>query len=142
MRVTEKELAGFQKNSGRLAKDEGKAPKKRKYANVRTQVDGIWFDSKLEARRYVELKLLQRTGQVEYFLMQVPFHLPGGVVYKVDFFIKWRTTMLRPPHITLEDTTGKDMQAKTNKIKQVKALYGLDVEIVKAAAGTGNPARG
>ena len=89
MRVTEKELAGFQKNSGRLAKDEGKEPKKRKYANVRTQVDGIWFDSKLEARRYGELKMLKAAGQVEYFLMQVPFHLPGGWAWVDGKIVVW-----------------------------------------------------
>ncbi|MCZ5495909.1 DUF1064 domain-containing protein [Escherichia coli] len=33
------------------------------------------------------MKLLRKAGRVVTFLMQVPFHLPGGVVYKLDFMV-------------------------------------------------------
>jgi len=33
-----------------------------KYRNVRTEVDGIKFASKKEARRYQELRLLEKAG--------------------------------------------------------------------------------
>jgi hypothetical protein len=39
-----------------------------KFHAKRTQVDGIWFDSKAEAGRYGELKLLERAGEIEDFL--------------------------------------------------------------------------
>ena len=38
-----------------------------KYNAKRTEVDGIWFDSKLEAERYIELKLLQAQREVVWF---------------------------------------------------------------------------
>ena len=36
-----------------------------KYKNKKVSVDGIEFDSKLEANRYCELKLLQRANEIK-----------------------------------------------------------------------------
>lgn len=46
-----------------------------KYGAVRTQVDGITFHSKAEARRYVELKLLQQAGEISELELQPRFPL-------------------------------------------------------------------
>lgn len=46
-----------------------------KYGNQKTIVDGIKFDSKHEAYRYVELKLMERTGLIKNLRLQVPFEL-------------------------------------------------------------------
>ena len=56
-----------------------------KYGAKKTDVDGIRFDSKKEAKYYQELKLRQMAGEIVFFLRQVPFYLPGGVTYRVDF---------------------------------------------------------
>ena len=37
------------------------------------QVDGIKFDSLKEARRYQELRLLERAGKIADLRLQVPF---------------------------------------------------------------------
>lgn len=61
----------------------------RKYRNTPTVVDGIKFPSKGEARRWSELKLLERGGAIKDLKRQVLFHLSGrrGKVgrYTVDF---------------------------------------------------------
>ena len=46
-----------------------------KYRNKRTQVDGIWFDSKAEAKRYAELRLLEKAGEIWALLLQPEFPL-------------------------------------------------------------------
>jgi hypothetical protein len=46
-----------------------------KYGNKKVVVDGIEFDSKKEARRYSELKLLQRAGQISDLQLQQEFEL-------------------------------------------------------------------
>lgn len=46
-----------------------------KYGNRKTEVDGIEFDSKKEARRYCELQLLLRAGQIEELQLQKEFEL-------------------------------------------------------------------
>lgn len=62
----------------------------------RVTVDGIKFDSKREAKRYLELKLLERAGEVTGLELQVPIALEGrdGAIltptgrqmrYKADF---------------------------------------------------------
>ncbi len=47
----------------------------RKYGNRKVVVDGIEFDSQKEARRYWELKLLQRAGKITDLQLQREFEL-------------------------------------------------------------------
>lgn len=46
-----------------------------KYKNRKTTVDGIVFDSKKEAARYQDLRLLERAGEIQDLRCQVPFEL-------------------------------------------------------------------
>lgn len=48
---------------------------KSKYSARKTVVDGINFDSAKEARRYSELRLLERAGEIFELQMQVKFTL-------------------------------------------------------------------
>ena len=48
---------------------------KSKYRAKKTFVDGIRFDSVREARRYKELKLLERAGEIKELRMQVKYVL-------------------------------------------------------------------
>lgn len=47
----------------------------RKYGSKKVRIDGIIFDSKKEARRYHELKLLQRAGEISGLELQKTFEL-------------------------------------------------------------------
>jgi hypothetical protein len=47
--------------------------RKSKYAAIPTIVDGIRFASKKEARRYTELKLLERAGEITCLELQPKF---------------------------------------------------------------------
>lgn len=46
-----------------------------KYGAVATEVDGIRFASKKEAARYVELKMLEKAGEIDGLQLQPRFHL-------------------------------------------------------------------
>lgn len=46
-----------------------------KYGNHKTVVDGITFDSKKEANRWCELKLMEKAGIIGNLERQVPFRL-------------------------------------------------------------------
>lgn len=46
-----------------------------KYRAKKVVVDGIEFDSKKEANRYSELKLLEKAGKIKNLQLQVPFVL-------------------------------------------------------------------
>ena len=66
-------------------------PAENKYHATRTVVDGITFDSKREAARYTELKLMQRAGLISDLRRQVKFELipkqqgERAVSYIADF---------------------------------------------------------
>lgn len=47
----------------------------RKYGSKKVKIDGIVFDSKKEAHRYCELKLLLRAGKISNLELQKPFEL-------------------------------------------------------------------
>ena len=46
-----------------------------KYRAIRTTVDGIAFHSKREAARYLELKLLERAGEISDLVLQPRYPL-------------------------------------------------------------------
>lgn len=46
-----------------------------KYKNRKTVIDGIPFDSRKEANRYVELYLMQKAGEISDLQMQVKYVL-------------------------------------------------------------------
>lgn len=67
-----------------------------KYKNKKIIIDGIEFDSKKEAKRYSELKLLERTGKIKDLELQKVFELQPSfkkngktyrkTTYKADFY--------------------------------------------------------
>lgn len=46
-----------------------------KYHSKKTELDGITFDSRKEAQRYAELKLLERSGAIHNLQRQVRYEL-------------------------------------------------------------------
>lgn len=46
-----------------------------KYGAIKLKVDGRVFDSRKEAMRYSQLKILERSGEISELQMQVPFEL-------------------------------------------------------------------
>lgn len=56
-----------------IAASENSNKKRSKYNAVKSVVDGITFDSKLEAKRYSDLKILQRLGEISNLRLQVPY---------------------------------------------------------------------
>lgn len=51
-----------------------------KYHAIKTWTDGIWFDSKREARCYQTLLMRQRAGEITHLARQVPYELQPGFV--------------------------------------------------------------
>lgn len=109
------------------------APLQHKYLAVKQELDGIKFASKLEAQYYLKLKTLQQAGEVVFFLMQVPFILPGNIRYRCDFQIFWTAG-----HVTFVDVKAIDTPVSINKIKQVEALYPVKIDIYTGKAGFKN----
>lgn len=85
-----------------------------KYNNIKTKVDGFTFDSKAEASRYQELKLLRQAGAIQYFNRQPSFLFNSGIRYIADFMV-----CDNDGQVWVEDVKGVETQAF--KIK--KAMF-------------------
>ena len=93
----------------------GTAVKASKYHNVKTEVKGIRFDSKKEARRYVALMEAQRVGAISDLRLQVDFTLQEAyttvegqriqaIRYRADFTYKIQSAGYNLlPHLGYED---------------------------------------
>lgn len=101
--------------------------KPNKYHNNPTTVDGIRFDSKKEARYYEQLKIRVATGEVHYFLMQVPLRLPGGTKYVVDFQVFFTEPGRREEYI---DVKGRETQVFRLKKREVEHTYPVQIRCV------------
>ena len=55
-----------------------------KYNSRKTTVDGFTFDSKKEAKRYLELKQMEKDGLIHDLQLQVPFVLIPSFEVVVD----------------------------------------------------------
>jgi hypothetical protein len=58
-----------------------------KYHNKKTKIDGIIFDSKLEAKRYTELKMLEKNEYIKELKLQpsydlIPSFKKGNKIYR------------------------------------------------------------
>ena len=107
-----------------------------KYRSQKAEVDGIVFDSKREANRYTELKLLEKAGKIknlelqkEYMLIPKQTELVNGrmrviekeCTYKADF------TYEEDGKTIVEDTKG--FRTKDYIIKRKLMLYLHDIKI-------------
>lgn len=104
-----------------------------KYGAQKTTVDGIEFDSKAEARRYGELRLLERAGRIKNLERQVRYDLEVNGVkigfYKADFRY-WDQASSQQ---VVEDVKGMRTPVFAIKAKLMKALHRVDIiEIGKA----------
>lgn len=131
MRWSEEEYMEFLEKQGK--KTARQKPKRAKYNNKKTWVNGICFDSKKEADYYQELVLLQRTGKILGFSLQPEFVLVEGntaeraITYKADFII-----FNLDGTFEIVDVKGYETQQWKRTYKQFKLKYPkLKLKVVK-----------
>ena len=119
-----------------------------KYGATRVNIDGYTFASKLEAGRYRELKLLEKAGAITNLTVHPKFKIEingehicdaimdfsylksgdgqaplgvndlGGIHFKKD--------------VVVEDTKGHDLPISKLKRKLIRAVHGIEVEVIRA----------
>lgn len=105
-----------------------------KYHNIPTELDGIKFDSRKEARRYAELKLLERAGKIEGLERQVKYVLiptqrdaEGNLIEKeCSYYADFRYFDTERNALVVEDTkggTGGGTRTEAYRIKKKLMLY-------------------
>ena len=130
LRMTEEEYLDFLKRRGGTKRTSApltaeKKKRKTKYGNERVEVDGKRFDSKHEAEVYRQLCFLRAAGEVKVIMRQVPFDLPGGVIYKADFCTVDKNGVFQVIDAKSE-ATSKDKVYRIKK-KQMFDIWGIEV---------------
>lgn len=101
--------------------------RRNKYNAIKTTVDGIKFDSKKEANRYLELKVLERIGEISGLELQPKFSFELCDVKICTYRADFKYTTLQGEEI-IEDVKGyKKTPAYNIKKKMMKAFYGIEV---------------
>lgn len=103
-----------------------------KYKNKKIEVDGIIFDSQLEALYYQHLIKLQEKGEIKSFRMQVPFILLDGysigerkerpIKIVIDFEIEYPGG-----HLEYHDPKGQVKPMDIVKKKMFESKYGYEL---------------
>lgn len=102
---------------------------KSKYHNAKTCVDGITFDSKLESKRYRELKIMENQGIIKDLVLQPSYELIPKFIkenkiyrktcYKADFSY----FDLKQGKTIVEDVKGVKTDVYMLKNKLFEYLY-------------------
>jgi hypothetical protein len=101
-----------------------------KYHNIPTKTaDGILHDSRKEARRWCELKLLEKAGKITDLQRQVPFELipkqegERACTYVADFVYH----NAKDGKKVVEDTKGKKTKDYVIKRKLMLYIHGIKI---------------
>ena len=101
-----------------------------KYRAVKTEVDGIIFDSKREAARYMELMLLQKAGEISHLELQPSFDCIVNEKKICSYHADFR--YFTANGCVVEDVKGVRTEVYRLKKKLVEALYpGVKIQEVK-----------
>ena len=98
-----------------------------KYGAKRTEVDGIVFASRSEARRYQELRLLQAAGEISGLELQVKYPLVVNGVKVADYVCDFRYYEDEGDTLIVEDRKGMRTPVYKLKAKLMRAVHGIEI---------------
>lgn len=112
--------------------DEGrvKAPKNRKggrkskYGNIKAEADGMLFASKRERGRWMDLRMLEKAGQIKNLQRQVVYPLDVNGVKVCDYIADF---VYERDGVIVEDAKGYKTDVYKIKAKLMLAVHGVTV---------------
>lgn len=102
-----------------------------KYRNQPITVDGIRFDSKAEARRYAELKLLEKAGEIAGLELQPRYALHSYGGEKVGAYVADFRYVVPGNGTVVEDVKGAETQLFKWKRRHFEAEYHIPLTIIR-----------
>jgi hypothetical protein len=98
-----------------------------KYGNKKTEVDGVTFDSKKEANRYSQLKLLLLAGVIAELECQPGFDLVVNGKKVCKYVADFRYRDVATGKVVVEDAKGFKTDVYKIKKRLLFALLGIEV---------------
>jgi len=108
-----------------------------KYHNIKTELDGYTFDSKKEARRYQDLVLLEKAGEIRDLIVKpepYSFDYQGVHIckYHPDFQYRENTKKRDMSYLVVEDVKGGPRTPVYRiKAKLMMAFYNIKVREIQ-----------
>jgi hypothetical protein len=101
-----------------------------KFGAKKTRLDGYIFDSAMEAKRYGQLKLLLRAGEISELRIHPswPIRVNDKPICHVELDFEYRDRLGRIHH---EDVKGAMTALSSVKRKLVEASHGIEVELLR-----------
>lgn len=99
-----------------------------KYRNQKTEIDGIAFDSKKEAARYGELRILDQQGAIASLRRQVEYKLAVNGFHICSFVADF--VYLEMGREVVEDVKSeitRKNRAYRIKVKLMRAIHGIEI---------------
>ena len=90
----------------------------RKYNNIKTEIDGITFDSKKEANRYCELVLLKKAGAIKDLETQPKFPLYVNTNKVCSYIADFRYFDIGKHEWVVEDVKSTETKTPLYKLKK------------------------
>lgn len=104
-----------------------------KYKAKKCTVDGITFDSKKEAKRYGELKLLVRAGEISHLELQPDFEVAINGKHICNYKADFGYVDVKTKEVIIEDVKSvATSQISTYRLKKklVEAIYQIEIKEV------------
>lgn len=105
-------------------------PKKSKYGNKKTEVNGEKFDSKREATRYRDLLLLLKAGKIGMLQRQVSYELNGGGSHSLRYVADFVYVDAETGETVVEDSKGCVTREFKKKRRLMKKVHGITIKEV------------
>lgn len=103
------------------------AKKKSKYNNTKVEVDGQEFDSKREAARFKELRILLKQGKIAFLATQVEYQLNIGGSHDLKYIADFQYMDVATGKTVVEDTKGFRTKEYRKKKRLMKQVHGVDI---------------
>jgi hypothetical protein len=105
--------------------------KPHKYKAKPRRVDGIYFASELEVKRYSELKLLERAEEITGLACHTRYKLTVNGIEVAQYVDDFSYFDRAKSVYVFEDVKGVLTDASRIKLKLMKACHNIDVQLVK-----------
>lgn len=119
-------------------RDSPRLRERRKYANEITMVDGVRFDSRAEANRWLELRTMEADGkitdlrrQVRYVLVPATPRPSGGVEREKAYVADFVHVDARTGRTVVTDVKGAEPAVWALKRALMLHVHGIEIVVAK-----------
>jgi len=110
-----------------LIQPEVKKKKRAKMGAETVEWEGLFFRSKREYRRFRELLLMVKAGEITYPEREIPYELNDGGTHSYKYVLDFRYKNQRTGETIYEDCKGFKTTVYKKKKKLMKKIYGITI---------------